>query len=351
MDINQIAAHITSNIWLQSVLILVMFYIATKIIVWITEKIVLKITAKTSTIVDDLIVKKSNKPISWLLLFIGLRLAIIPIPLKQNVAKIINNTIGSLMIIVGVYLIVAILDVIIDVWGKGFAEKTKSTMDDHIISLIHKAIKVSYFIIIVLMILSTWGIEIGPMLASLGIAGLAVAFALQNTLANIFGGISLILDKNIKVGDVISVDEKTKGKVVDIGLRSTKIKTFDNEFVIIPNSKVADNKLQNITKPDPSIRAVIPFGVEYGSKIEQVIDVVLKEIKKIEGLDLSEDRKPIVRFIEMGDSALLFKAYFWMKNYTEKFRAIDQANTLIYNALNKNNIGIPFPQMDIHLKK
>jgi MscS family membrane protein len=352
MDINQIAANITSNIWLQALLILVAFFFVSKIAVWIAEKIFLKLAKKTKTIVDDLIVEKINKPISFLLFFIGIKLALIPIPFRDEPRLFLNNIIGSFLIIVGIYIIVGVLDIIIDVWGKGFAQKTKSTMDDHVISLLHKSVKVGYFIAILLMVLSVWGVEIGPMLASLGIAGLAVAFALQSTLANIFGGISMILDKNIKVGDVIVIDETTKGKVIDIGLRSTKMKTFDNEFVIVPNSNLADNKLQNIAKPDPSIRVIIPFGVEYGSKIEKVKTIVLKELEKIEGLDLSdEDKEPSVKFLEMGDSALMFKAYFWMKDYKERVKSIDEANTLIYNTLNKHGIGIPFPQMDVHIRR
>jgi MscS family membrane protein len=349
--LNQIINLLNYNNYVRSAVIFFVFFIASKLVIWIAEKIFLRLASKTKTTVDDLIIKRINRPISFLLLFIGIKLALIPLTIKENIAVIINKIIATLLIIIGIYIIVAIVDVVIDVWGKAFAAKTKSTLDDHIVILVHKSVKVAYFIVIILMILSAWGVKIGPMLASLGIAGLAIAFALQSTLANIFGGISLILDKNVKVGDVIVIDTETKGKVLDIGLRSTKIKSFDNEFIIVPNSKVADNKLQNVAKPDPSIRVVIPFGVEYGSDVDKVKKIVLKEIEKIEGRDKDEEKEPSVKFLEMGDSALLFKAYFWLEDYTEKFTAIDAANTLIYNALNKAKIGIPFPQVDVHLKK
>lgn len=337
------------NPYIKAAVIFIGFFIISKLIVFISEKVILQFTKKTKTKVDDLIVERTNGPVSLLLIFIGARLALIALGLEEAFHNIIGNVISSFIIIIAVFIGVRIVDILIDEWGRKYASKTKSTIDDHIVNIVHKSTKVAYFIIVLLMILNTWGIKIGPLLASLGIAGIAVAFALQSTLGNIFGGISMILDKNIEVGDVIILDPETKGTVLDIGLRSTKMRTFDNEVVIIPNGKLSDSKIQNIAQPEPPSRVVIPFGVAYGSKIDKVKKVVLKEIAKIEGLQ--KEPEPMVRFLEMSDSALLFKAYFYVDHYSKRFPAIDQANTLIYNALKKNKISIPFPQMDVHLKK
>jgi len=161
----------------------------------------------------------------------------------------------------------------------------------------------------------------------------------------------MILDKSIQVGEVVVLDAETKGTILDIGLRSTKIRTYDNEVIIIPNGQLEEMKIQNVVKPEPAVRVVIPFGVAYGSNIDRVKKIVLKELAKIEGLDKSEGRESVVRFREMGDSALLFKAYYWMETYENRFASIDTANELIYNALNKAKIGIPFPQMDVWIKE
>jgi small-conductance mechanosensitive channel len=107
--------------------------------------------------------------------------------------------------------------------------------------------------------------------------------------------------------------------------------------------------IQNVALPDPKTRATIAFGVAYGSSVEKVKRVVLKELKTIAHLDDSED--VIVRFLEMADSALNFKAYFYVDSFDNKASSIDEANTKVYNALNKSGIEIPFPQMDVHLKK
>jgi small-conductance mechanosensitive channel len=134
-----------------------------------------------------------------------------------------------------------------------------------------------------------------------------------------------------------------------VGFRSTKIKTFDNELIIVPNNTLADSMIQNVALPDPKTRAKVSFSVAYGSDVDKVKKIVIKELKSISDLDKEED--VVVRFIEMADSSLNFKAYFYVDSFDNKWSAIDEANTKIYKALNKGGISIPFPQMDVHLKK
>jgi len=198
-------------------------------------------------------------------------------------------------------------------------------------------------------ILDLWGIQLMPLVASLGIAGIAIAFALQNTLGNIFGGISVVLDKSVKSGDVIRLDKDTYGTVLDVGFRSTKIRTWNNEVIIIPNGKLADSRIQNYILPEPSVRINLPFSVEYGSDIDKVKKVVLDEIKKLK--NVLKDPKPKIMFLEMGDFSLNFKVYFWVPSFKERFKTKEKANCLIYDALNKAKIGIPFPTRTIYMKK
>jgi MscS family membrane protein len=349
IDINSLFNLISSNKYVRSAIILFVFFFIAKSLAIIVEKIILKLTMKTKTEVDDLIVKKTNKPISLILLLMGIRLAIVPIGFIESAYTIIANILYSLMIFIGGYIIITIIDVIVNNWGKTFTKRTKSEIDDTILSLIHKTIELVIYIIAILIILDNWGIKIGPLLASLGIAGLAIAFALQNTLANIFGGVSLILDKSIKIGDIVKLDADTMGTVYGIGIRSTKIKTWDNEIIIIPNGKLVESKIQNISQPDPSIRINIEFGVEYGSNIEKVKKVALDTINKIK--EVSKEPVPKILFLAMADSSLNFKLMFWVDDISKKWDVHQEAITNLYNNLRKNKIGIPFPQMDVHLKK
>ncbi len=347
MPLEQYLSPLQGNRYVYSLVLLIAFYIFSQLAVFVSQKIILRLTKKTKTNVDDLIVRKINKPISLILLLIGFRLALFPLGIRQSVLDFLEHILSSLIIVTTTYIIVVVLDIIIDSWGKRVAERTHSTFDDSLIPILHRFSRIFISIIGLLFILPVWGIQIGPLLASLGIAGIAIAFALQNTLGNIFGGMSLILDKSIKVGDKIKIDNETMGTVMDVGLRSTKVKTWDNELITIPNGKLADSRVLNFVQPDPTVRIVVDFGVEYGSDTSKVRQVVLNTLSKIP--NVLKEPKPKVLMIEMGDFALKFKALFWVENFDIKFGTKSLATEEIYNSLVKNRIGIPFPTRTVYL--
>ena len=260
-----------------------------------------------------------------------------------------ENIISSLIIAVITYIVIVVFDIFIDNWGKSIAEKTSSSIDDQLIPVFHRFSRISISIIGLLFILTVWGIQIGPLLTSLGIAGIAIAFALQNTLGNIFGGVSIILDKSVKVGDKIKLDADTMGTVMDVGLRSTKIETWDGELITIPNGKLADSRILNFVQPEPKVRVVIDFGVEYGSDTSKVKKLVLDIIKKTQGV--LKDPEPKVMMVEMGDFALKFKASFWVEKFDIKFDTKVLITEEIYNELRKADVGIPFPTRTVYLRE
>ena len=338
-----------ANQYLRALVLLLMVFIVLRISIFIIEKVFVRLTKKTKTDLDDKLIARISKPITFLILIIGLYIASLELSLVNSAAVIITKIFWSFVILNIAIITYAFVDVVLINALKKVARKTKSDLDDSLINLSHGVLKVSWVIFSLLYILGVWGVKVGPFLAGIGIGGVAIAFAMQESLSNIFGGISIILDKTVKVGDIIYFDVDTRGEIINIGLRSTKIKTYDNEVITIPNSLIANNKVQNIAQPEPKSRVVIPFSVAYGSSVEKVKKIVLKEIKKIK--NFSETPEPVVRFLEMADSSLNFKAYFYVDSFEYRILAVDEANTRIYNALNKAKIEIPFPQIDIHLKR
>lgn len=339
---------VQQNKYAYSLSILIAFFLLSKLFVLISQKVVLRLAKKTKTELDDLIVKKTNRPISLILLLIGIRLALFPLGLKQGLIGVLEHIIFSLVIIVITYIAMAVLDIFIDNWAKKAAERANSAIDNQFIPVFHRFSRIFVSIVGLLFMLTVWGIQIGPLLTSLGIAGIAVAFALQSSLANIFGGASILLDKSVKVGDKIKLDNETMGTVVDVGLRSTKIKTFDNEMVTVPNGKLADSKILNFIQPGLGIRTVIEFGVEYGSDTSKVREIVLSTIKRLP--NVLKEPEPKVLMAEMGDFALRFKALFWVREFDVKFDTKALAVEEIYNALRKSGISIPFPTRTVYMK-
>ena len=224
---------------------------------------------------------------------------------------------------------------------------------------------IGYYIIIVisfLIALKIVGLDLSSLAIIAGALSVGIGFGLQNIVSNSVSGIIMMFEKTIKVGDYIQIDSDTRGEVLDISLRSTVIKTNDNINLIIPNQSFIQNNVINWTLGDDEVRFRIPFGVAYGNDIDEVEKVI---IKALENSDLPYirpissnlkkytkiDYTPRVIFEEMADSSLNFELFVWVKGeYARRPRRTkSEFLKLIYSALNKAGITIPFPQQDLHI--
>lgn len=342
-----------NNSYVLAFLLFFVLFLVFRVGFFLLEKILLNLTLKTKTDLDDIILKKSSLPVNILMLFLSLRITLnqLDFNVADSIILVVNRLILSVIVLTVGYFLYMISDLLIGRAFRKFARKTESKLDDSLLSLVHSVLKIALIVVIALYLLGVWGVEILPLLGALGVAGIAIALALQPVLSNIFSGASMILDKSIEKGDLVYLDAQTKGKILKVGMRSTRMLTFDNELVIVPNTKLAESIIQNVALPEPKTRVVVPFGVAYGSDVTKVKKIVLKEIISMKDILLDGDHDPVVRFLEMADSSLNFKAYFYVPSFENRASALDEANTRIYNILRKNKIEIPFPQMDVHLKK
>jgi small-conductance mechanosensitive channel len=197
------------------------------------------------------------------------------------------------------------------------------------------------------LLLSVWEINITPLLASAGIAGVAVALAAKETLSNFFGGVTVLLDQPYRVGDYIILDSGERGEVAEIGLRSTRIVTRDDVQVSIPNSVITNTKVINESAPQPRFRVRIKVGVAYGTDVDQV-EAVLLSVAGDNPLVVTKP-EPRVRFRTFGDSSLDFELLCWAHRPHDKGRITHQLNRAIYKAFEQAGIVIPFPQRDVYV--
>jgi len=232
---------------------------------------------------------------------------------------------------------------------KTWVRRTDSSLDDGLLPILRKVAKTSIVILGVLLILGKWQIQIGPLLGALGIGGLAIGLALNSSLANIFGGIQLILDRSLIVGDKIMLDSGEVGVLLDIGLRSTKMRTYDNEVIFLPNSQLANTRVKNFTKPDATIRVTVSFGVAYGSDVARVKQVVLDAISGLD--DILQEPGPQVLFLNMSEFSLEMCGRVWVDDYGKQFARKLEMTELIYNTLNESGIEIPFPTRTVYMKQ
>ena len=339
---------IFTNKWLFSLCILISFYVLAKLLILFFEKILKRVTARTGTTLDDDLISVSKKPLKWIIIVIGIKMALLPLKLDATASLFFNNVTTAFIIAFITYIVFRALRILIRYWGNRVSEKIDSRIDDDLVPLFVKISNIFIIIMGALLILSRFGVEIGPLVASLGIAGFAIGFAIKDSLANIIGGIILILDKSFVVGDKVTVNGDT-GIIKEVGLRNTKLQTFDNEIIVIPNGELMNKKFKNYVLPDPTIRVVVDFGVAYGTNVDKVEEVVMNVIHSIE--DVVDDPPPSVVFYEMADFSLNFQAKFWIPLYENQYAKKIEATKKIYNALQENKINIPFPTHTVYLER
>ena len=210
------------------------------------------------------------------------------------------------------------------------------------------------FIITFFIVLKVLGINLSSLALVAGALSVGIGFGLQNIVSNFVSGIILMVERSIKIGDYIQIDEDLRGRVTDIKMRSITINTNQNIDVIVPNQDLIQNHVINWTMNDRIRRFEIPFGVAYGTNPQKVIDVVLAAVKNSGYKDIFVSRKRFTRVVMtgMGDSSVNFELFVWVVGEETLYpkRTTSRFLILIYNALYENGIEIPFPQQDLHIR-
>jgi MscS family membrane protein len=340
-----------------------------------------KIILKHKDSFDEILLKDLNrirKPISFLVIIIGLRLAIEILIYPTD----INDTISSIFYMLEAISIVYILFIAIDNLVFIYLNnKNDENIRKELLSLMVSITKVVIFFIGFLLILVRFGIDISGILASLGIGGLAVALAAQNTLANFFGLIKMIIDKSFSIGDWIQTDT-IEGTVVKIGFISTKIRTFDNALITVPNSTLANGYIKNWNKRKIGRRIKLHLTLTYKSKKANLQNAIL-EIKQMlqqhPGIITNNkvDYKQINKFYEQEQKLTSFDDKYGIKTtllvYLDKFsdssidilvytfskttsweewlRVKEDVLFKIWDIIEKNQLEFAYPTQTIYLEK
>ena len=198
--------------------------------------------------------------------------------------------------------------------------------------------------------LSTYHVDFGVLLAGVGVVGLVIALAAQDTLSNFFSGILLLLDQGFKTGDMIYFNE-TYCLIRDIGLRSTKIYDIVNHvMIIIPNNSLANQNILNLTRPDRYYRIRVEVGVSYDSDPDHVEKLLLEVAEQ--NSDIEQDdptRMPLVRFQDFGDSSLTFVLVAWINNVIKIRQINSDLHHQVFDKLKGAGVTIAFPQRDVHI--
>ena len=215
------------------------------------------------------------------------------------------------------------------------------------------SVRLVVLVIGLLVLLSSLGVQITPILTALGVGGLAVALALQDTLQNLFAGLHLLADKPIRVGDYVKLADGVEGRVVDVGWRSTRLRTLSHMEVIVPNHRVAQSIITNYDLPEPRMALALRVSVGYSADPDHVERVLLEEtngaIGAVPGL-LAEPR-PVVRFIPgFGESSLDFTLGCHVASFVDQFEVQHKLRKRLLARLKREAIEIPYPARTVYVR-
>ncbi|MBI2971655.1 MAG: mechanosensitive ion channel family protein [Candidatus Aenigmarchaeota archaeon] len=326
--------------------------IAARIIYPVFKRVVHHLTKKTETTLDDKIVAALEKPIYFAVIIAGSYFALIGIDFLAPYLDMIRNAyflIGALFV---AFTATKIISVMLRWYQEEIAHKTHAKIDDKLLPLLNKIIKVLVYAIVLILVLDHFGVEITPLVASLGIGGLAIALALQPTLSNFFAGTYIMSEGAIKVGDFIELENGAKGYVEEIGSRSTKIRTLPNNTLIIPNAKLADTMITNYYSPDQEMAVLVQVGVSYDSDLQKVekvtIDVGRGVMKEIAGG--VPEFEPFIRFNEFGSSNINFTVILRVKTFVDQYLIKHEFIKHLKERYDKEGIEISYPATNVHFR-
>jgi small-conductance mechanosensitive channel len=327
-------------------------FVAGSIIVGlIFERLVLrklkKITRKTSWKIDDIIIGSlQGKTILWFLIA-GIYGALYSLPfLKKDILALLT----TILIVILMFSATLVLARIAAGFVTLYSKSSKTALPES--SIITNITKLFVILIGLLIIMQYLGVSITPILTALGVGGLAVALALQETLSNLFSGIHIIVTGQIKLGDYIKLDTGEEGHVVDITWRNSTIKTILQNLVVIPNSKMASTIITNFSLPAQEMSVMVPVGVSYGSDLEHVervtIDVAREVMKEVHGG--MPEFEPYIRYHTFADFSINFNVVLRAQAYIDMYPLKHEFVKRLHRRYKQEGIEIPFPIRTVYMK-
>jgi small-conductance mechanosensitive channel len=340
---------------MKTIINIILFIVITSFAVvvgYIVEKLFLnklkKKATQTKWIGDDIIIN-SLEGIIWLLFgIIGFFIALTLIPIPEKLGNFLEKVSLIATIVAIIIFLLRISLSLVEFYTKNIQDVVLATT-----SIFKTIVKIVILTIGFLILLQAVGISITPILTTLGIGGLAVALALQDTLANLFAGFYISISKQIRVGDRIKLENGEEGYVKDITWRNTTIQTPQNNLLIIPNSKLSSLIITNYYLPEPATMLVIPVSVSYDSDLKHVekvtIEVAKEVLRTVPGGVI--DFEPLIRFQSFGDSGINFLVIIKVQDFNSQFPIRNEFIKNLHQRYKIEGINIPYPTRTVYIHK
>lgn len=315
---------------------------------FILEKILLfelkRLTKKTKWRGDEVLVGSLHGIVLYGTILVGVYFSLFYLTINPFVFSTIQKSLLAATILLATVATARIAVGLVHVYVKGILPST---------SIFTNITRLIVYALGLLVILQSLGVSITPLLTALGVGGLGVALALQDTLSNLFAGIHIIASKQVRAGDFIRLDTGEKGSVSDINWRNTTINDLPNNNIIVPNAKLASSVITNYYQPEREMSVLVEVGVSYDSDLEKVeqitLDVASEVLNSLSG-GVSEF-KPFIRYHTFGDSSINFTVILRVKEFADQYVIKHEFIKKLHERYRDEKIEIPFPIRTIMLNK
>jgi MscS family membrane protein len=327
---------------------IVLAFVVAQIVNFVMTRWVKRLTAKTETDLDDKFLEILQRPVKFAVVLVMLRMGLQVFDWPQLLEKWVTIMFVIAMAVIGIYVVMRFLDLLLDA-SKGRLFTGDPKLAGMMVPIMSRTLKVFVIVTGVLSAAQYLGFPITSVIAGLGVGGIAVALAAQSTLANIFGSVTILVDRPFRVGDLVKIQE-FEGNVEDIGLRSTRIRTPDGHLVTLPNKIVVDAGITNITKR-PTIRRAMSIGLTYDTPAERVQEAVKMLDKIFRDHPLTQD--VWVYWRDYSTSSLDIFIVYWCRSTEMKefLGALEEINLQIKKQFDAAGLQFAFPTQTIHLRQ
>ena len=342
----------TPENWLISLAIIVSAVILNKLLSLFNRKVILKITRKTANRFDNILFTTLETPLLLGIMLVAIWVALDRLSLGKDTENIISKSYRILAVLnitwFAARLLVALAEEYLTSSNPKNAQR-KVHLDIHMIALVKKTVLFIIWTLGGVMALSNVGVNIGALLGTLGIGGMAVALAAQDTVKNVFGGFTILMDGTFRIGDRIKIGE-FDGFVENIGIRSTRIRTMEKRVVIIPNYKIVEGPVQNISE-EPMRQVITRLGLVYSTspkQMQEAIDILKSLPDQVTGVD-TDDVAAV--FSEYGESALVLKFIYHINSEGNVLTTPSEMNLKILHTFNAAGLEFAFPTQTVYIQK
>ena len=321
-------------------------FLVARALYWLINRYVKKITEKTNSRLDDILIDMLEEPLRFAIIIAGIWYGLETLHLSPKVLKWVDKAYYILIIITIAWFVSRLLDAIIEEYLAPKVVESKGDLGQQLLPVVRKGVKITIWVLATIIGLDNAGYDVGAIIAGLGIGGLAFALAAQDTVKNLFGGVTIFTDKPFTINDRVVV-HGYDGIVEEIGIRSTRIRTLAGRVVTIPNSMVANEVVENITS-EPTRKIVLNIGLTYDTpkeKMELAMKLLAEIATKDEGVD---EELTVLSFNTFGDFSLgIFFAYH-IKKEADIMGVQNSMSLAILEQFNANGLDFAFPTQTIH---